>query len=101
MPSTVEVLGHRIAIEWSAIDAIDGNPGRARPSRQQIHVAKEQGDDSRRDTLFHEVVHVVDTLTANPETRLTEAQIMRVATGLLTTLREPRNRRFVEWVIGR
>lgn len=98
-PPTAVVLGHRMSIKYMPSDDMEGNLGRVMAAQQWIQIANEQGDDSQRDTLFHELMHTVDTLTSEPSSRLTESQICRLSSGLLATLRDPRNRAVAKWLM--
>ena len=60
----------------------------------EIHVSMKQGKDQQKDTLLHEVIHVIDRdLTL----KFDEEQVHRLACALYQTLKE--NKEFTKWLI--
>jgi hypothetical protein len=64
-----------------------------------IAVKAEMDEQYQRGTAMHELVHAVDGLLAGFH-HLNEEVVQRWGQGLFAVLTDPRNRRFVEWVLG-
>ena len=65
----------------------------------KINLAPNQTKDCLTDTLLHEVIHAIDFVYGANGTYLTEDQVVRVTGGLLTVLSDPRNAKFVEFLL--
>ena len=82
IPSSIDILGKPYAIQVT--DRTEGDYGECFNDACRIEVAGYQCDHQKRDTLLHEVLHGVDH---EMHCSMSEAQIRRMATGLLQVLR--------------
>ena len=79
-PSELQLFGKVWQIKFTKIKDL----GDCEVVLNRIRVNPKQSADSRRDTLLHEIVHAVEhELLLN----MTEKQVSRLATGLLSMLR--------------
>lgn len=78
----VDVFGKAYAIQVVQRDS--GDYGECFSDECRIEIASYQCDEQKRDTLLHELVHAVDH---EMNTKLSEPQVRRMATGLLCVLR--------------
>lgn len=83
MIDAIDILGKRYAVVMIERDA--GDYGECIADQCRLEVATYQCEDQRRDTLLHETMHAVDH---EMHCALSEAQIRRMATGLLAVLRQ-------------
>ena len=67
----------------------------------KINLAPNQTTDCLEDTLLHEVIHAIDYVYGATGTYLTEEQAVRVTGGLLTVLNDPRNKKFLDFLLKR
>ena len=65
----------------------------------KINLAPHQTLDCLIDTLLHEVIHAVDYVYGATGTYLTEEQVVRITGGLLTVLNDPRNTKFLDFLL--
>ena len=65
----------------------------------KINLAPNQTLDCLIDTLLHEVIHAIDYVYGATGTYLTEEQVVRVTGGLLTVLTDPRNKKFLAFLL--
>jgi hypothetical protein len=82
IPTSVDIFGKPYAVE--VVDRAEGDYGECFVDACRIEVAGYQCDHQKRDTLLHEVLHGVDH---EMHCNMSEAQIRRMATGLLQVLR--------------
>ena len=90
-PQYVTVIGKRFVVKEH--EDLNGELGRCDCDKTTILFDAEQSLEALRDTVLHEVVHAVDHSMG---TKMTEAQVRRMATGLLAVLRE--NAPFVKFL---
>ena len=68
--------------------------GRSKCAQQKIFYADDQGAAQLRDTLLHEILHVVDWTV---KAELKENQVAAIASGLYAVFKD--NPEFVEWLM--
>jgi Zn-dependent peptidase ImmA (M78 family) len=95
----LNILGKKVRIFWSKDTS--KNPllrsnavGLTHKSHAEIYIAVNQSKDQVKDTLLHEVIHVIDR---DLELKFDEDQVHRLACGLYQTLKE--NKNFTRWLI--
>ena len=93
IPESIDVFGKRYLVQL--INRAAGDYGECFVDQCRIEVADYQCDDQRRDTLLHEAMHAVDH---EMHCSMSEAQIRRMATGLLALLRQ--NPSLSEFLLG-
>ena len=97
---TVYVQGMPITITSEEyVDDAD-NLGECVLRDSRITLKERQALPCMRDTLLHEVIHAIDGSTSGPNKRLSENQVVRMTSGLLAALTDPRNRDFVAFILG-
>jgi hypothetical protein len=82
IPNRVDILGKSYRVDL--IERESGDYGECFSDQCRIEVATYQCEAQKRDTLLHEVLHAVDH---EMNCRMSEAQIRRMATGLLAVFR--------------
>lgn len=89
-PTTVSVVGQPFSVEYS--DAADSHPlsragaaGRTMPEQQRLVVKEGMAAHQERDTLLHEVLHVIGEITG---AGLKERHVGVLAPVLLDVLRQ-------------
>jgi hypothetical protein len=86
IPTAVDVLGKRYSVNMIEHESTVGNDyGECFVDQCRIEIATYQCDEQKRDTLLHEAMHAIDH---ELNCRMSEAQIRRMATGLLALLRQ-------------
>ena len=98
LPNEVEIFGHCYQICFSS-EMNDEELGRCDQTRQIIFLSKEQGADSLRDTLLHEIIHAVHWLMGLNDKSTEEEFTARTTTGLRSVMLQ--NPAVVEYVLGR
>ena len=97
----IHIMGRRILVKSVTRDqSADTYLGRANIDCGQIQIMSSQHEDSARDTLFHEVVHVCDMAIQAKENRLSEQQTVAIASTLFSVLSDPRNKWLVDAVVS-
>lgn len=92
-PTEVKVVGKRYAIQY--LDAI-GMQGDCNNQKQIIRIEKGNALEQEQDTVLHEILHAVDYAM---QTKLKEAQVAALATGLLAVMKE--NPVLMEYLLGK
>jgi predicted Zn-dependent protease with MMP-like domain len=103
-PSAITIVGQRFEVRWLRETLVTSEPritesvkaGRASVAYQWIAVDTEQGADQVRDTLLHEVIHIVFGLL---DRDADDALVRPLATVLLEALRA--NPQLVEFLLER
>jgi hypothetical protein len=88
---------HKARVENDITEAV----GFCSPELQQILIAPEQGDDSKADTLLHEILHYIFYITGGSNefgNETEEKMIMHIGSTLLDTLR--RNPQATKYLLG-
>ncbi len=93
MPPKLRLLGKRWTVKVQSPKG-GKDVGECDHSTAIISVSPKQTDDSKRDTLLHEVTHAIDE---ELQLRMTERQVRLIATGLLEAFRS--NPAFVAYLI--
>lgn len=73
--------------------------GKEKGEEPYIAVKGDMSEQYQRDTAMHELVHAVDHQLTSVGV-LNEELVQKWGSGLFATLTDPRNRAFVEWVLG-
>ena len=92
-PTEAKVVGKRYAIQY--LEDI-GTQGDCNNQKQVIRVEKGNALEQEQDTVLHEILHAVDYAM---QTKLKEAQVAALATGLLAVMKE--NPVLMEYLLGR
>jgi hypothetical protein len=88
-PERLKILGKPFTIKWATDDLDAELNGECDVDKQVISVRDGQPLESSQDTLLHEVIHAIDEAM---DARMSEAQVKKIATGLLAVLKD--NARF-------
>jgi hypothetical protein len=101
-PLRLEILGKWFGVAYINPDHVawkgEDLAGRVDPDRQRILIREGQPLESEQDTVLHEVIHAVDAAMSGEEDQeLDEAQVTRLATGLLAVFK--RNPGFTKWLL--
>ncbi len=94
MPPKLRILGKRWVVKLQSPKG-GKDAGECDHVTAIISVSPKQTEDSRRDTLLHEVTHAVDE---ELQLRMSERQVRLLATGLLETFRS--NPALVAYLVG-
>ena len=98
-PESVVIMGLAFAVEERPRDEIEREAMGASSLRRQIlAISTEQHPDQERDTLLHEVVHMLLRTLDLDGRKVDERFVNTFTTGLLDTLR--RNPELREYVFG-
>lgn len=77
----MKILGKTYTVKMLPSKSMDGSLGCAHVSTQEIKISTEQSAESKKDTLLHEIVHVIDI---ELKIGLTEEDVCRLAVGLFS-----------------
>jgi|8_EtaG_2_1085327.scaffolds.fasta_scaffold223458_2 hypothetical protein len=91
----VHVLGYEFKIIVSS-EVSEEELGRCDYVRQIIYLNNQQGEDSIRDALLHEIIHAITYLMGLKDEDLEEAFVTRISTGLKLTLSQ--NQWLLDWI---
>jgi hypothetical protein len=82
----VKVLGINYKISlFDSPGRADGSMGRSDVMMGKITICKDMPQDIQEQTLWHEILHVIDT---NVGTKLTEEQVTALSGGLYSVIKE-------------
>ena len=90
LPKPIRVFGREFTVEYDEFDRYlhKDKDGTILFDAQKIILDDGDHPELVKATLFHELLHVVDYLIGEEESRLTEAQVYRVANSLFGVLRD-------------
>ena len=88
LPKTVTILSHEYQIVRVPQEEIDDNYGIVKFEEQTIYLADHLNGDFLRETLLHEVLHIIDYYTAGANNQVKERDIHRLSHVLFDTLRK-------------
>ncbi len=94
----VEICGFVFKIVLSP-DISDEELGRCETTRQIIYLNQDQGNDSMRDCLLHEICHAIAYLTGLTDDSSEEAFVSRLTTGIRATMIA--NPILADWIFAR
>ena len=94
-PLSVRILGKYYKIEPLPEHAIDGEFGACNYAFQLIEFNQKLALDEQKDTILHEMIHVLDH---GMQLGLKEEQVHAIATGVYALIKD--NKEFFEWVIS-
>jgi len=84
-PKTLKILGKPFTVRWLTEGLDPDLNGECDSDKQLITVRAGQPLEQEQDTLLHELIHAVDEAV---DSRLTESQVKRLATGLLAVFKD-------------
>jgi hypothetical protein len=88
LPKTIEVLSQEYDIVRLPQEELDGNYGTVEYDLMEVRLAKELDGDVLRETLLHEVLHIIDYSTGGAEGQLKERDIHRISQVLFDTFQK-------------
>ena len=84
-PKTLKILGKPFKFEYLT-DQLDADlNGECDCDKQLIRIREGQPLEAEQDTVLHELIHAIDEAV---DSRMTESQVKRLATGLLAVFKE-------------
>ena len=98
LPKKINILGFNYTVTYEETEQMMRNSwaGMVSNLTKQIHVAPNMPDESKLDTILHEIIHAIDHITSGENTTtLTERQTQLLSTGLESVLR---NNKVQEWL---
>lgn len=84
LPSTVTVLSHEFAVVHLPEEKMDDNYGTVSYEQMEIQLSEGISGDFLRETLLHEVLHIIDYYTSGTD-QVKERDIQRLSAVLFDT----------------
>ena len=94
----VRILGRDYDLAVGAPEELRGRWGFIDANDQKIRYADHIANGSKREAVFHELIHAADMMTANGDDEIEERQTQRISSVLFGILRD--HPWLVEWLMN-
>ena len=84
-PKTLKILGKPFRLDYLTYQLDADLNGECDCDKQLIRIREGQPLEAEQDTVLHELIHAIDEAV---DSRMTESQVKRLATGLLAVFKE-------------
>jgi hypothetical protein len=93
----VRILGREYILKPGTAEELRGRWGFIDANEQKIRYADHIANGSKREAVFHELMHAADMMTANGDDEVGEGQVQRVSAVLFAILRDHPD--LVKWLM--
>ena len=94
----IRILGKNFDLSAGTAEELRGRWGYIDANDQKIRYADHIAGDTKREAVFHELIHTADMVTANGDDEISERQTQRISSVLFGILRD--HPWLVEWLMN-